>query len=581
MYRYTILVASSLVLFVSTVAHADTHLHALSQCLSGPTGPLETGCEASDLDLDEDVDLGDFAMYQAAPNCPALSGTVIDLQVASREADCAELVWSPVSGAYRYDVYVDGLLQGTVYETEASVGFTPGVNHALTVRACTDCECTEESEPTWVSYAAKVVAGSEHTCVLTGRGEIFCFGRNLQGVLGRGLEYGEEPGQLWRDHTPERIDTSALGLYPDEVFVDIASGAYHVAALTSAGRMVSWGDDSYGQLGIGQVGSWPYHSTVPVIAAEVINDRHNPEELSPMPPMEGVSARGVNTCVWTASGTGYCVGANETEQLCVPYWSGGYYYWSYPVVTLDDLYDWSWIVVGGWGTDRSMGYPVFGFAFGFTQNWSAGLLGWGDQSYGELGDGETQDYSVYNPDFVEWLPGGDCPPTCDQFSAISLGEAHACAVYDDGTPVTHEVWCWGRNNRGQLGVGDYVGYDTPQWTGLDLDEVKGIMTGFDFTCVSTSDDVLCWGYNNHGQLGRDRVTEPDVPAPLPMLMDGLTTGETMSGDMAGGIWFSCFIAEDTRNVYGLGYNGFGQLGTGDFTYNRDSFQDGRHVLIKW
>lgn len=53
--------------------------------------------------------------------------------------------------------------------------------------------------------------------------------------------------------------------------------------------------------------------------------------------------------------------------------------------------------------------------------------------------------------------GGDTTGTLPvQWTAVSLGRAHTCAIDDGG-----KLWCWGRNDRGQLGVGDFDDRTTP------------------------------------------------------------------------------------------------------------------------
>jgi alpha-tubulin suppressor-like RCC1 family protein len=90
--------------------------------------------------------------------------------------------------------------------------------------------------------------------------------------------------------------------------------------------------------------------------------------------------------------------------------------------------------------------------------------------------------------------------------AIASGDAHTCALLDDGG-----VKCWGVNDEGSLGVGD----DSPHGSGknemgdslpavtLGLGaEAVAIDAGGSHACALLSDgDLKCWGLNDRGQLG--------------------------------------------------------------------------------
>lgn len=97
---------------------------------------------------------------------------------------------------------------------------------------------------------------------------------------------------------------------------------------------------------------------------------------------------------------------------------------------------------------------------------------------------------------------------------VAAGEAHTCALA--GTPgqpgVDGVVWCWGRNDRGQLGTGDLLGRTAP----TSVDEGRRftfVAAGADFTCgVDAAGEPWCWGNNDHGELGNGRgLAERFIP----------------------------------------------------------------------
>lgn len=89
---------------------------------------------------------------------------------------------------------------------------------------------------------------------------------------------------------------------------------------------------------------------------------------------------------------------------------------------------------------------------------------------------------------------------------LALGSEHACALFGD-----HSVKCWGKNDHGQLGLGDTLDRGTsPETMGaalpaVDLGEGRSalaIAAGFDVTCAVLDTHALkCWGWNAVGQLG--------------------------------------------------------------------------------
>lgn len=135
---------------------------------------------------------------------------------------------------------------------------------------------------------------------------------------------------------------------------------------------------------------------------------------------------------------------------------------------------------------------------------------------------------------------------------ISVGTNHVCAIATDTSVSTAgRVYCWGKNDRGQLGdltesdrsvpVAVYTGGAMArscthrnifnvcdQWdiardvgasalsssTGSPKD-VADISSGDGFTCAVTSDgEVSCWGLNSRGQLGNDTRNNAAIPTAL-------------------------------------------------------------------
>jgi alpha-tubulin suppressor-like RCC1 family protein len=134
--------------------------------------------------------------------------------------------------------------------------------------------------------ALAVSAGGAHTCALDADGQIWCWGANDQGQLG----------------TPPSADQSApvaVVLPNGAAARAVSAGEAHTCAVDTTNRLVCWGANDHGQLGIGVLGSGvgtPTVVSLPVAPATV-------------------SAGGAHTCASLQDGRIFCWGANESGQL--------------------------------------------------------------------------------------------------------------------------------------------------------------------------------------------------------------------------------------------------------------------------
>ena len=135
-----------------------------------------------------------------------------------------------------------------------------------------------------------------------------------------------------------------------------------------------------------------------------------------------------------------------------------------------------------------------------------------------------------------------------RFRSVSAGVSHSCAL-----STTGEAYCWGANDRGQLGDGSTTARPTP----VAVAGGRGyrvVRLGMSHSCaLTTGGEVYCWGANNVGQLGNGTTTTSARP------VRALAPGRFVALDVG---WnHACALADDGK-VFCWGQNASGQLGDG-------------------
>lgn len=389
-----------------------------------------------------------------------------------------------------------------------------------------------------------ISAGYGDTCAITAAGSLKCWGLNDSGELGDGSTVNR----------PTPVDVSGL----DSGVAAISAGYNQTCAVTEAGAALCWGDNHHLQIGNG----YPGYRATPV---NVFGLGSN---------IQGISSGYFHGCALTATGAAKCWGSNQSGVLGdgsetdrpipvdVSNLSGGV-----RQVVAGGLHSCAITLAGAircWGRNSNgelgdgstthrttpsvevagLGSNVQAIALGKVHTCalaeSGAVLCWGDNSYGQLGDGSRIEHHL--PVNVTDLAGG--------VRAISGGDGHTCAL-----TVAGAVRCWGRNGLGQLGDGTREDRLVPvAVVGLDSG-VRAISAGGVHTCALTETGaVKCWGYNSFGQLG-DGSTATRL---TPITVSGLDSGASL---VVAGFMHTC-AAMATGGAKCWGENISGQLGDG-------------------
>ena len=85
-----------------------------------------------------------------------------------------------------------------------------------------------------------------------------------------------------------------------------------------------------------------------------------------------------------------------------------------------------------------------------------------------------------------------------------------------------ELWTWGRNNLGQLGINNTTSYSSPKQVGTLTTWLK-IAGGYSFGIATKTDGTLwSWGQGVYGQLGHGNTTNYSSPKQIGALTTWLT-----------------------------------------------------------
>jgi len=183
------------------------------------------------------------------------------------------------------------------------------------------------------------------------------------------------------------------------------------------------------------------------------------------------------------------------------------------------------------------------------------LWAWGNNQQGRLGIGSAA-LSSNVPVRVPDVAGGPTLGGPILWDSVYAGGNHTAAIGSDGN-----LWAWGMNNGGQLGLGDAVNRDVPyQVTNpVTVDAWVSVALGNAHTLALDNDGNLwAWGLGGGGRLGLGPASPGNQNVPHPVIVPAAVDYWT---SIAAGETYSLALDND-GNLWGWGVNNDGQLGTG-------------------
>ena len=322
-------------------------------------------------------------------------------------------------------------------------------------------------EVSGLSNVIQISAGYTHACAVvdagqnTGQGTISCWGNNSQGQAG-----STGGGTVL---SPASINGSISN------FTQVSAGFELSCALTSTGEVYCWGAGSYGQLGNNATSD----TDTPVRVQNLPDIRQDPAVQ--------VTAGVETACARTSRGSIYC---------------------------------------------------------------------WGNNNRGQMANGSSsgiQQTAIAIPN----------PSRVNSWTDVDINVYTICAVADDAT-----VYCWGENDDGQAGTGtdpttSPVRINTP--AGSALSGISEVSAGFKHSCARSSSNVFCWGKNDNGELGNGTTNQSSTAVEVVNLSDPtqLTTSAEYSCAMRAAGGLVCWGSNDDGN-FGTGAAG------GNFQSPQDS-----------
>jgi uncharacterized repeat protein (TIGR02543 family) len=364
-----------------------------------------------------------------------------------------------------------------------------------------------------------ITLGGFHSAGITSYGRIFIWGSNTNGQIGNKTTVGSK--------NPLNI-TSQFNLMSDEKITSVELGISHSAAITSKGKIFTWGWNGLGQLGDGT--STDRNAPTNITSRFNLSSGETIVSISISALSSGALTSNGRIFIWGAGGQ---IGDGTTTNRNTPT----------DITSRFNLSSNERVTLMSLGNTHSAALTSNGRIFM-----------WGSNNNGQLGDGTTTNRNTPTDITSRFNFSSN-----ERITEISLGNSHSGALTSNG-----RIFMWGQNISGQIGDGTTTQRITPLNVSssfrLNPDElIKSIkLGGFHSSVLTSNGRVFTWGNNSDsGRLGDGTTTSRNTPTNITSGFN-LAINETIIFINLG-LYHSSAISSN-GNVFTWGSNDSGQIG---------------------
>ena len=276
------------------------------------------------------------------------------------------------------------------------------------------------------------------------------------------------------------------------------------AAVKTDGTLWAWGWNAYGQIGNNNITNYS-----------------SPVQVGALADWKQISSSDGSMLAVKTDGTLWAWGYNLYGQLA----NNNNVNYSSPI-QIGALTNWKSV---------STGYVSTGAQFAIKTDGT--LWAWGYNFYGELGNGNTANYSspIQIGALTDW-------------KYLSTAAESTAAIKTDGT-----LWTWGLNNFGQCGNNtNGTGYSSPIQIGTLTNWKQVCVSNNWVAAVKTDGTLWAWGQNNNSQFN-DSTQAYSSP---------IQVGSLATWKFVHAYFNSVYVIKTDGTLWACGYNNYGQLGIG-------------------